>query len=120
MPIESNIAEVIAGIRARQDKVDAAVKLTAEQCGVLCKTYSDPMTPYKKGTLQGSIQPKVSQIAPCIYELWFGSTGAYGEDNYNYAPIQEFYHGMIAGGFFMMKQDAPARWQANMGELKNG
>jgi hypothetical protein len=120
MPITSNIEEVIAGLKARQDKVDAACKLTAEQCGVLAKGYSDPMTPVKSSTLQGTIIPEVSQIAPCVYQLWFGSHGAFGKDSYNYAPIQEFYFGMIAGGWFTMKQDAPTRWQTNMAELKNG
>jgi hypothetical protein len=118
--ITSNIYEVLAGLKARQNKINELVKRTADQCGVIAKSTTDPITPYKTGTLQGSVHAEVSQIGPGIWQLWFGTRGAFGKDNYNYAPIQEFYSGFLSSGWFLSKPEFQERWNANMSELKNG
>jgi hypothetical protein len=120
MPIESNTSEIIARLRERQQKIDGALKITAEQCGVLAKSTTDPITPYKTGTLQGSVHPEISQIGPGLWQLWFGTMGAFGEDNYNYAPIQEFWSGFLATGWFLAREQFDERFKANMSELNNG
>jgi hypothetical protein len=69
--IESNISEVLAGLKARQAKVDAALQKTAMQMGVVAKSTTDPITPYLTGNLQGTVHPEVSQIGPGVWLLWF-------------------------------------------------
>jgi hypothetical protein len=118
--ITSNVDEVLAGLRERQKKVNEAVKRAADQCGVIAKSTTDPITPYKTGNLQGSVHAEVSQISDGIWQLWFGTRGAFGEGGYNYAPIQEFWTGFLSTGWFLSKPEFQERWNANVSELKNG
>jgi hypothetical protein len=121
--ITSNVDEIAVRLRTKKEKIDAVLEKTANQCGVLCKNASDPMTPYKSGTLMGSIVPEVTQEGPGEWQLWFGSHGAFGEiwvktgEPYNYAPLQEYYFGMIAGGWFTAKPQFAERLKANNKEL---
>ena len=114
-----NIQEAIAKMEARKAKVDSVLQKTAMQCGVLAKNESDPMTPYRFGTLQGSIHAEVTQEGPGEWLLWFGSRGAFNDAGYNYAVIQEYYHGMIAGGWFNAKPQFAERLEANAKELND-
>ena len=117
--ITSNIDEAIARLQARKAKVDSVLEKTANQCGILAKNESLPLTHVKTGNLRDTIHPEVEQLAPGLWQLWFGTRGAFGKDNYNYAPIREYLDGMIAGGWFLSKPEFANRLAENAKELND-
>ena len=117
--ITSNIDEAIARLQARKAKVDSVLEKTANQCGILAKNESLPLTHVKTGNLRDTIHPEVEQLGPGIWQLWFGTRGAFGAQGYNYAPIREYYDGMISGGWFLAKPQFKERLDANAKELND-
>jgi hypothetical protein len=106
----TNMREVMAGIKAREEKLKSAPKI-ARQMGVLALNEIHPLTNKKYNTWDDSIHAEVHEIRSFVWELWVGSKGAFaGEsgkkgsltDNggYNYGKRQEdLYHPVEIGWF---------------------
>jgi hypothetical protein len=121
MPITSNVQEVIAGLRARAEKIDSLVEKTARDCGEIARTNTLPLARVDTGKWRDSIKIlEVMRQAPGVWSLKFGSEGAFNEKGTNYGAIREFLDGTIATGWFISRPEFEADWERNMSELKNG
>ena len=119
MPIESNIADVIAGMQARAEKIDSLVERTARDCGEIARTNTLPLARVDTGRWRDSIQVlNISQLSPGMWQLIFGSEGAFDEKGTNYGAIREYIDGTIATGWFLSRPEFEDAWERNMAELK--
>jgi hypothetical protein len=103
----TNMREVMAGIKAREEKLKSAPKI-ARQMGVLALNEIHPLTNKLYNTWDNSIHAEVNEIRSFVWELWVGSKGAFaGKDGkgsptdnggYNYGKRQEdLYHPIEIG-----------------------
>lgn len=72
----TNIREVLAGIKARQEKLQSVPKV-ARQMGVLALNEIHPLTNKKTHNWDNSIHAEVHQLSSFKWELWVGSKGAF-------------------------------------------
>ena len=119
MPITGNVSEIIAKMEARKAKLDGAIQQAAMQMGVECKNISLPLTRVDTGNWRDSIQPEVEQQGPGVWELTFGSPGAFTKDNVDYGAIREYLDGTIATSWFLAQPYFQSRWQQLGDELAN-
>jgi hypothetical protein len=121
MPIESNIADVIAGMRARLEKIDTLVERSAREGCEILRTNTLPLARVDTGKWRDSIGVlDFYQIASCHWGFKFGSEGAFAVDGFNYGAYWNFFDGTIDTGRFISMPELDAMWQRNMAELKNG
>ena len=71
-----NLGEVLAGIRARTEKLEQIPKI-AKQMGVLATNEIHPLTNKKTGNWDASIHAEVKELGNFKWELWVGSKGAF-------------------------------------------
>lgn len=83
-----NMAQVMAGIKKRQDKLKNIPKV-ARQMGILATNEIHPLCAVKTGNWRDSIHSEVSQLSSFKWELWVGSKGAFSANGYNYGAKQE-------------------------------
>lgn len=98
----TNMREVMDGMAARQKKLEDVPKL-ARQMGAIATAETKKLAPdplhVQSGNWRKSIHAEVKEVGGCKWELWFGSRGAFSEDNgYNYGAKQErLYHPIEIG-----------------------
>jgi hypothetical protein len=119
--ITSNVDEVIAGLRARIEKIDGLVEKAAREGAEILRTNTLPLARVDTGKWRDSIKVlDFYQIAPCIWGFKFGSEGAFAADGFNYGAFWNFYDGTIDTGRFISEPELNAMWQRTLSELKNG
>jgi hypothetical protein len=84
----TNMGEVMAKMKAREEKLKGAQKI-ARQMGVLALNEIHPLTHKKSNTWDNSIHAEVHEIKSFVWELWVGSKGAFSGTGYNYGKRQE-------------------------------
>jgi len=109
----TNLGEVLAGIKQRQEKLNNIPKV-ARQMGVLAVNEIKPLCAVKSGNWRDSIHAEVHPQGSFKVELWVGSKGAFSKNGYNYGTLQERTRHPIEIGWHRSLQGMKDLWQATM------